>query len=422
MSIRFYNGKILSMEKGLNIIDGELWVQNDKVYYMGNGDNKKIRFDREIDLNGNLLMPGFKNAHTHSGMTFLRSYADDLPLHEWLNKSVFPMEAKLQPNDIYWLSKLAIMEYLTSGITSCMDMYLNDAEMAKAGDESGYRVVLCGAVNDFTESLDIVEEGYNRFNGYSELIGYQLGFHAEYTTNIELLKGMARLSEKYRAPIYTHCSETRKEVEECKERYGVSPVQLFEKLNMLDYGGGIYHGIYLNKQDMDIVKNRGISVVTNPGSNCKLASGIAPLAERWSKGINIAIGTDGAASNNALDMFREIYLASVLQKIREKDAATMNAGDVLYMATTGGAKAMGLWECDNLAVGKKADLIVIDMHRPNMQPINNIVKNLVYSGSKDNILLTMINGKILYEKGEWHINEDIEKIYYMANKIISDKC
>ena len=421
MNTRFYNGKILSMEKGFDIADCELWVQNDEVYYIGNGDREIIKFDREIDLDGNLLMPGFKNAHTHSAMTFLRSYADDLPLEQWLNKAVFPMEDKLQPGDIYWLSKLAVMEYLTSGITCCMDMYLNDAEMTRACMECGYRVMICGALNDFTGSLEQAEDSYKRYNDYSELVGYQFGFHAEYTTNIELLKGLAGLSEKYEAPVFTHCSETITEVEECKKRYGVSPVQLFEQLNMLNFGGGLYHGVYLNDDDMEIVKKRGVSIITNPGSNCKLASGIAPIIEMHKKGINIAIGTDGPASNNALDMFREMYLTSVLQKVRENDAAALSAEDVLYMAITGGAKAMRLEDCDNLAVGKKADLTVIDMHRPNMQPINNIVKNIVYSGSKDNILLTMVNGKILYEKGEWYINEDIEKIYYMANKIISDK-
>lgn len=421
MNTRFYNGRILSMENGFDIVDGELWVKDDCVYYIGMGDCEKIKFDREINLNGNLLMPGFKNAHTHSAMTFLRSFADDLPLKQWLNEAIFPMEEKLQAGDIYWLSKLAVMEYLTSGITACMDMYLNGDEMARSCTECGYRVMLCGELNDFTGSLEQAEDRYKRYNGYSELVGYQFGFHAEYTTNIDLLKGLAGLSEKYEASIYTHCSETITEVEECRGRYGVSPVQLFEELNMLNYGGGLYHGIYLDDTDMEIVKKRGVSIITNPGSNCKLGSGIAPIMDMHKKGINIAIGTDGPASNNALDMFREIHLTSVLQKIKEKDAAALSACDVLYMATTGGAQAMRLDCCDNLAVGKKADLTVIDMHKPNMQPINNIVKNIVYSGSKDNVLMTMVNGQILYEKGEWFINEDIEKIYYMANKIISDR-
>ena len=169
---------------------------------------------------------------------------------------------------------------------------------------------------------------------------------------------------------------------------------------------------------MDICLNKNVSIVSNPSSNVKLASGVADLCTMLDKGINLALGTDGPASNNALDMFREMYLAATLQKVTKMDAAAMDAAAVLRMATTGGAKAMGLTDCDVLAVGKKADIIMINMHRPNMQPENNIVKNLVYSGSKENIKLTMIDGKILYENGEFFVGEDVEDIYKKANAII----
>jgi 5-methylthioadenosine/S-adenosylhomocysteine deaminase len=191
-----------------------------------------------------------------------------------------------------------------------------------------------------------------------------------------------------------------------------------DSLGLFDYGGGGYHCVWLSDEDMDIFEGRGLTAVTNPASNLKLASGIAPTVKLLGRGINLAIGTDGPASNNCLDMFREMFLVTGLAKYREKDAAAMDAADVLRMATVGGAKAMNLPDCDVLAAGKKADLIMIDLHRPNMQPENNILKNLVYSGSKENVKLTMIDGKILYEDGRFYTGFEPEKVYSRAAEII----
>jgi 5-methylthioadenosine/S-adenosylhomocysteine deaminase len=252
-----------------------------------------------------------------------------------------------------------------------------------------------------------------------DLVSCQLGFHAEYTTKRESIEGLAALANRLKKPMYLHLSETKKEVDECYGRYGMSPVKFLDSLGMFNYGGGGFHGVWMNEEDMEICAEKKVSIVSNPSSNLKLASGIADLCGLLEKGVNVALGTDGAASNNALDMFREMYLASVLQKVTKQDAAVMDARDVLRMATTNGAIAMGLTDCDTLAVGKKADIIMIDMHRPNMQPVNNIAKNLVYSGSKDNIKLTMINGKILYENKEFLLDEDMEEIYRKSNEIIN---
>ncbi|WP_281532749.1 amidohydrolase family protein, partial [Anaerocolumna aminovalerica] len=180
-----------------------------------------------------------------------------------------------------------------------------------------------------------------------------------------------------------------------------------------------YHCVHVTEEDLAVFQKRGLTVVTNPGSNSKLASGIAPITKMLNMGINIAIGTDGPASNNGLDMFREMYLVTVLQKLKEDDAAAAPANQVLYMATAGGAKAMGLNEMDTLEAGKKADLVILDLHQPNMQPINNITKNIVYSGSKQNVKLTMVNGKVLYEDNQFYIGEDVENIYRKANEIIN---
>ena len=421
MKIRFYNALILTMEESRPLAyEGELWVEDNHISYVGeeNGNAANEKWDREIDCQGNLLMPGFKNAHTHSAMTFLRSYADDLPLQEWLFNRVFPMEAKLTKEDQYELAKLAILEYLTSGITSNFDMYLDNSCHARASIDMGFRTVLCGSMNDFGGTVEETEEEYLKWNEENPLITAQIGFHAEYTTKKETIENLAKMANRHKAPVYLHLSETEKEVKECYDRYQMSPVQFLDRVGIFAHGGAGFHGVWLSKEDVEICKNRGVSIVSNPASNVKLASGVADLCGLLEAGVNVALGTDGPASNNALDMFREMYLASVLQKVTKKDAAAMDANAVLRMATVGGANAMGLSNCDVLARGKLADLVMIDLARPNMQPINNLTKNIVYSGSKENVKLTMVDGKILYENGQFYVGEDPADIYRKANQII----
>lgn len=422
--LRFYNANILSV-KDMTIFSGELHTCNDKITYVGNNPPKGD-FTREINLCGNLLMPSFKNAHTHSAMTFLRSYADDMPLNDWLFKQVFPMEDKLTPEDVYELTKLAALEYFSGGTTACFDMYFHPDYIEKAAIDTGMRLVLCGAVSggdnqaDYDSALTRLEDFLTRFNGKNPLVSFKMGFHAEYTTHISILKAIAELAKKHKQPIYTHNSETANEVQGCIERHGKTPTVLFEELGMFEYGGGGFHCVHMSGEDLEIFKRRGLWAVTNPCSNCKLASGIAPLYKMYNMGINLAIGTDGPASNNALDMFREMYLASVLQKIKENDAAAMPADAVLKMAVSGSALAMGLTDCDSLAEGKKADIVVIDLDQPNMQPLNNTVKNVVFAGSKSNVKMTVSDGVIVYEDGNFP-TLDKEKIFAKANEIIAAK-
>ncbi|MBO5209208.1 MAG: amidohydrolase [Lachnospiraceae bacterium] len=431
MNIRLYNAKILTMESE-EILEGEIWIQNERILYVGNGNDtedvynklklQSIIWDREIDCEGNILMPGFKNAHTHSAMTVLRSYADDMPLQDWLNKQIFPVEAKMDGEMIYHLTKLAILEYLTSGITSIFDMYLTPETIADACVDMGMRCVQVGGVNNFSQSVELVEEMYQKLNGKNPLLSYVIGFHAEYTCSKELLQKIAGLARKYKAPVYAHISETASEVEECQKRYGMTPPVFLDSLGMFQYGGGGYHCVHMTEADMDVFKRRNLNVVTNPGSNTKLASGIAPISEYLKRGINVAIGTDGPSSNNCLDMFREMFLVTGLAKLREKDASAVNAFEVLKMATVNGAKAMNLLDADVLAEGKLADIIMIDLHQPNMQPIHNIQKNIVYSGSKQNVKMTMIHGRILYENGKFADSIDTDAIYAKANEIKEKIC
>lgn len=429
MNTRFYNARILTMEENRPIFEGEVWICGEKIAYVGDGQNMEdffkekgipcISWDEEIDCHKNLLMPGFKNAHTHSGMTLLRSFADDLPLHEWLNKQVFPIEAKMTAEDIYHLTKLAVLEYLTSGITSIFDMYLTPETIAAACSDMGMRCVLTGAVNNFSQSAELLEKWYEELNGKDALISFTLGFHAEYTCSKELMEKIAALANKHKAPVYVHMSETKEETEGCMERYGMTPGMFLDSLGMFAYGGGAYHCVYLTEEEIKLFKEKNISVITNPGSNTKLASGIAPIYDFLKAGLNIAIGTDGPASNNCLDMFREMFLVTGLAKLRQKDASAVDAMEVLKMATVNGAKAMGLTDADVLAQDKLADMIMVDLNMPNMQPLNNIAKNIVYSGSKQNIKMTMIHGRIRYRDGSFDVGESPQKIYDKANEIIS---
>lgn len=427
MNIRFYHARILTMEEPVCVTEGQIWVKGERIIYVGDGTHPEsvyeklgmepIIWDREIDCEGNLLMPGFKNAHAHSAMVLFRSIADDEPLQGWLEKRIFPVEAQLTGEDIYELTRMSVLEYLTSGITAVFDMYLTPETILEAYTDCGMRNVQVSGINNFGPEPAVMEQRYLTLNGKNSLSSYMLGLHAEYTCSMELLEQIAAMVQKYKAPFFTHNSETALEVKECFERYGMSPTQLFDKLGLYDFGGGGYHCIYLDDKDFEIFKKRGLTAVTNPASNLKLASGIAPVGRFLAENIPVAIGTDGAGSNNCLDMFREMFLVTGLAKYLDKDAASVDAIEVLKMATVNGARAMGLTDCDTLSEGKYADLIMLDLKQPNMQPLNNIAKNIVYSGSKQNVKMTMINGKILYEDGVFDIGEEPEVLYQKANKI-----
>ena len=427
MNIRFINARILTMKNGEDIYMGSLYTQDDRIVYVGSALDEEqemkvlpdgYKADKTIDCSGNVLMPGFKNAHAHSGMSILRSCADDMPLGDWLNKQIFPREAKLDARMIADATKLSVLEYITSGMTACFDMYLTPESEAEAYKDMGYRAVLCGNLNNFSSSVEYTEEMYEKLNDFDPLISYEIGFHAEYTCSDELMKNLSDMAHKHNAPVYTHLAETASEVAGCVERYGMTPAAYLDSIGMWDNGGGGYHCVHMSDEDMDIFKARGLHVITNPGSNTKLASGIAPIRAYLERGINVGIGTDGPASNNCLDMFREMFLVTGLAKLREEDAAVVDALDVLNMATVGSALSMRLNEADILAKGKLADIIMIDLDQPNMQPLNNIAKNIVYSGSKSNVKMTMIAGRILYMDGCFDSSYDVERIYARAQEII----
>lgn len=416
--IRLHNARIMPMLSpgDCSIVEGELWTDGGRISYVGPPREDMPAFEREIDLGGDLIIPGFKDAHTHNPMVFLRSFADGLPLHDWLFQQVFPREARLFPEAIYALTRLAVLELLSGGVTAAFDMYFYRDAYVQAVIDSGFRSILCGAVAAGDADWSVAARDFEKYNAMGPLVGYRLGFHAEYTASEELLRYISELAHTYKAEVWTHNSETKSEYEGCIERHGMSPTRYFDQLGLFDYGGGGFHCVWFDEGDMRIFRDRGLWAVTCPASNAKLASGVAPLSEFMDMGINLAIGTDGASSNNALDMFREMYLACVLQKLRREDAAACPAGDILYAACSGGARAMGLPDCDSLTPGKWADLAVIDLSRPSMRPILAPAQNLVYSGSKDCVRLTMVAGRILYENGEFHVGDSVEHIIAEAEK------
>ena len=420
MHIRFFNARILPMKTAdATVLNGEVWIENDRITLVGDPDGReKPAFDREIDCRGNMLLPGFKNAHAHSAMTFLRSFADDKPLQAWLHEDCFPMESHLTGDDIYDLTKLAVLEYVSGGITAAFDMYYHVDRIAECARDTGFRTVICGAANDFGGTAESTKRDYEMLNRFDPLVSCRIGFHAEYTTSEPLLRDLAALAEELKEPVFTHLSETRAEVDDCLKRTGMSPVAYLDSLGMFRYGGGGFHLVHPEPGDYAIMKRRGLFVCTNPASNVKLSSGIAPIESYYAQGIPVAIGTDGAASNNCLDFFREMFLATGLQKLTV-GAAAADPVRVLHSACSVGAKMMGLDDCDCLAEGKQADIVMLDLHAPNMQPINNVAKNVVYSGSKANVALTMIAGKILYERGTYAFNVDPEAVYARANEIIA---
>ena len=417
MKILFKNAYVLTMKDGEKPFVSDVLIEDKLIKKIGiNIEDKDAEV---IDASNTILMPGFKNAHTHSAMVFSRSSSDNLALWDWLSNCIFPMEEQFIENDVYTMSKVAFLEYLTSGITACYDMYYFPKEIAKAAKDIGFKAIILGAPPADRVNIDDIKRDFNEVKNYDpDLIDMRLGVHAEYTTPEERLIAIKKLCDEFEMPFSTHASETISETNGCKERHNnLTPTEYFESLGLFKYGGVLFHNVILTEHDIEIMKNRGVYAVTCPGSNSKLASGIAPIRKLVDSGINVCIGTDGAGSNNCLDMFKEMHLLYSLAKIKDEDATALNAFDILKMATVNGAKALGLNNSLYIEEGACADLMLIDLLKPNMQPINNLISNIVYSGSKDNIKLTMINGKILYQDGKFNIQDDLLTLYKEVQEI-----
>lgn len=417
MKILLKNAKILKNPFS-PVISGEVHIENGKIVHVG--EEKPFVADVVKDCNGNLLMSGFANTHAHSAMTLFRGVADDLPLQTWLFDRIFPLEDHLTQEDIYWGTMLAVAEYARGGVTAVADMYFYDDTIVKAFENSKIALALCSGKNDLggntQGALDYMEQAYLKYKNKDRL-KYIIGLHAEYTCSDKLIEGTADLANKYDSPTYIHLAETLKEVGDCSVKRKLTPAEYLHKVGFFDNGGIVAHGVYLDKDDIFVLRDKNVTVASCPSSNLKLASGVAPVYSLLENGVSVALGTDGAASNNKLSMFQETYLLSCLQKERMKDASAVSAETALSCATVNGYKAMG-FDGGKIEVGYDADIVMLDMSSPCMHPENNVKKSVVFSGDCSLVLMTIAGGKIIYDNGAFNIGETLPEIYKNAERCI----
>ncbi|MDD4211063.1 MAG: amidohydrolase [Clostridia bacterium] len=410
MKILIKNANILTMDK-LDYESGQIFVDNDTIIFVGKVYDGKLVPDKIIDANSNIIMPGFVNAHAHTGMSILKNDSDIKNLQDWLYDDILPMEKYLNEEIVYDATMLGIAEYVKNGITTFCDAYYYPTSAAKAVKNSGIRASIClGFHPNDVRNINDIEQEYLQNKNIDDRLSFMLYAHSIYTCDEAQISSLITLAKKHNLPLHTHMSETLQEVSDCTVKYDVTPTRLLEEYGFFDQKAMVAHAVHLDNEDIDILAKYDVSVVSNPASNLKLGSGIAPVYAMSKKGVNIALGTDGSSSNNALDMFREMYLVSTLQKALLRDASVINAKQTLLMATVNGAKALGLDYIGKIKKSYKADLIMINTAAPNLTPLNDASSAVVYSAGADNVILTMVNGKILYEQGKYYLGEDIEKI------------
>ncbi|HBS58886.1 MAG: amidohydrolase [Bacillota bacterium] len=414
---------ILTMDEKTGLIrGGDVAVENGVIKGAGpSGWAGNWAADKIIDAAGKAVLPGLVNTHTHAAMTLLRSYADDLQLMDWLENKIWPAEAKLTAEDVYWGTMLANLEMIKSGTTTFADMYFFMPEVAKAVEECGLRAVLSrgmvgvapNATQALAESRSFIETWHNQAGGR---ITVQLGPHAPYTCPPDYLAKVMELATAYKVGIHIHLAETRHEVETCLKDYGKTPIKLMHDLGLFKHQVLAAHCVHLSDEEIDILAANKAGIAHNPGSNMKLASGVAPVARLLAKGVTVGLGTDGAASNNNLDMMEEVRLAALLQKVHTADPTLIPAMQALQMATVLGAKALGLHEqIGTLAPGKRADLIIFNLKAPHLTPKHDLASLLVYAASAADIETVMIDGKIVMENRQL-LTLDEEKIMWHAQK------
>lgn len=392
------------------IEDGAIFVKDNIILDVGDREslNKKYRDHPHIDFQDSIIAPGFINTHTHAAMVAMRGLADDLPLKTWLENFIWPVELKLVTRDFIKKSlPLAIYEMLSSGITTFVDMYFFQDTAAQIVENAGIRGVLGEGLIDFKtpafdnpeDTLNFTESFIKEYKGNSLVIP-AVAPHAPYSCSKELLLKAKSLSDKYGVPILIHIAETKWEFEEIKNRYGSTPFTYLHKIGFLDNKVISAHSVWVSEEDMEIIVKDNVNISHNPESNAKLSSGIAPVAEYLQRGINVSLGTDGAASNNNLDFIEEMRTASLLQKIKYMDPVKLSAKEVFHMATQGGANAIGFGDkLGSLEKGKFADLIVLNLNSPHLKPIYDPYSHLVYSAKASDITHVMVNGKFVLKDG-----------------------
>lgn len=395
-------------------------VEGSKILAIGEAPADFIA-EQTIDAKDMLAIPGFVNAHTHASMTLLRSYADDMELMTWLNDHIWPVEAKMISNDIYWGAALAAVEMIQSGTTTFADMYGPFMErVADVVTESGMRGVLSrgiiGVAPDGEKKLEENVTLYEDYNGAANgRIKVMFGPHAPYTCPPEFLKKVAAAAQRLGAEVHIHMNETKAEIEQITKQYGKRPFEYVEDTGLFESPTLAAHCVHLSDDEIAIIKKHHIRVAHNPGSNMKLASGIAPVPRLLKEGVTVALGTDGTSSNNNLDMLQEVQLAALLHKVNEYDPLAVPAFEALKMGTEYGAKAVGLDGIGRLEAGAKADIVLVSMKGAAWVPRFNEVSLLVYSGSAADVDTVICDGKVLMQHREL-LTLDEEKIKYEAQK------
>lgn len=424
------NAGILAWRDGdfHHIPRGFLGIDGDTIDYVGE-DRPTAAYDEEKDMTGRLLIPGLVNGHCHAAMTLLRGVGSGLPLDRWLNEAVFPVEGRLTEEDVDAGNALAMMELLAGGVTSFSDMYFFPRRLAALNAQVGMKINLTRYVLAFdpdqppeqnpmiADSLAFFDELHGAQAGR---IRVDFGIHAEYTITEPVARLYAERFLPYRergAALQLHLSETEKEHRECIERHGATPAAWFSRIGAFELPASAAHCVWCTDGDLDILREKGASVVHNPSSNLKLGSGFAPVPKMLAKGLNVALGTDGAASNNNLNLFEEMHLAALLSNGVARDAARMDPGAVMRMATVNGARMQGRRDTGCLAAGMKADVVALDFDRPHLYPAFEALPMLVYSAQASDVCMTMVDGKILYENGEYK-TLDAERVFHDAKRAV----
>ena len=401
MKTTFTHAKMLL--PGHRVGEGDIMVENGRIAEIREGGGEPPQ-GVTVDCTDRLILPGLVNCHGHTAMTLVRGVGGGLPLQRWLEEAIFPGEAKMTPEDVAAGTLWGALEMLAGGTTTVADMYdfpeaCEGAFVAAGMKASVNRVGLAFA--------DDVPPGRLReciayvARGCTASVNRDFCVHSEYLTNEKFCRELAAANREFRRPVHVHVSETQREHEECLARHGKTPIAYLADVGLLDHGAYAAHGVYATDDDFRIMAERGVTLVHNPTSNMKLGSGFARIPAARAAGVNVALGTDGCASNDNLDMFEEMHLASLIHKGLAKDPTVLGAWDVIDMATVNGAKALGRSDTGALAVGKRADFCIVDLGRIHLTPCLDIPNLVVHAMHASDVVMTVSDGEIVYERGQF---------------------
>jgi len=413
--VLFAGGTFITMDERRPVVEGYMSVADGRIEWIG-PERPTGEFDEIVDGRGKWFLPGLVNTHSHAAMSLLRGYGDDMELGEWLEKKMWPAEARFTGDDVYWGTLLAIVEMLKSGTTCFADMYDQMDRVAEAVAESGIRAALARGVIGLCPpevqraKLDDAVRFARQWNGAADgRITTMLAPHAPYTCPPEYIERIVEAAHELDLPVHIHLSETRREVEEHERKYGLRPVEHMARIGLFSRPCLAAHAVHLTDKEIETLAQYGVHVSHNPGSNLKLASGFARLADLLRAGVTVGLGTDGAASNNNLDMFEEIRLAALIAKATTGDATAVGAFQALRLGTVDGARALWLDDVGKLAPGMKADIIAVDAEQPHFYPRSDVVSHLVYAASGADVTDVWIDGQAVV-RGRMCVRLDEERI------------